>query len=621
MGVIWTEEQQKVISLRDRNILVSAAAGSGKTAVLVERILSKICDPKKPVDIDRLLIMTFTRAAAGEMKERISAAIDQKLYDNPDNEQLQRQTSLIHNAQITTIDGFCAYIIRNYFHMIDLDPGYRTAEEGELKLLREDVMKEVLEEAYTQKDEKFLNLVECYANGKTDDEIRDMIYKLYDASMSHPFPEEWIEECLRVYQVDNVEDLRGTKWMTLLWKAAEECISEIDDLLERATHICREIDGPYFYETALESDSFLLKEAKERAAKRDYNGMASLLAAHKYARLSAKKDLNVDEEKKKQVKDLRDTEKYLWKELEEHYFSQSEEHILEALKYCRKPLEGLARITLQFKVAFAEKKREKNVLDFSDMEHFALEILMKKEGEDIIPSTAAKELSARYEEVMVDEYQDSNLVQEMITNLVSGWADGRKNIFMVGDVKQSIYRFRLARPELFMEKYHSYSLEDAKEQRVDLYKNFRSRREVLSSVNYIFRQIMGEDLGGITYDDENALYTGASFPEKEHVVGEKTNDPGNTTEVLLIEKDGEELSEEENGNQTVQEQEALAIAQRIRKMVGNEEVLDKETGRYRKVEYGDIVILLRSATGWAEPFSQVLTSKGSRYSFELSESL
>ena len=610
MGVIWTEEQQKVISLRDRNILVSAAAGSGKTAVLVERILSKICDPKKPVDIDRLLIMTFTRAAAGEMKERISAAIDQKLYDNPDNEHLQRQTSLIHNAQITTIDGFCAYIIRNYFHMIDLDPGYRTAEEGELKLLREDVMKEVLEEAYAQKDEKFLNLVECYANGKTDDEIRDMIYKLYDASMSHPFPEEWIEECLRVYQVDNVEDLRGTKWMTLLWKAAEECISEIDDLLERATHICREIDGPYFYETALESDSLLLKEAKERAAKRDYNGMASLLAAHKYARLSAKKDLNVDEEKKKQVKDLRDTEKYLWKELEEHYFSQSEEHILEALKYCRKPMEGLARITLQFKAAFAAKKREKNVLDFSDMEHFALEILMKKEGEDIIPSTAAKELSARYEEVMVDEYQDSNLVQEMITNLVSGWADGRKNIFMVGDVKQSIYRFRLARPELFMEKYHSYSLEDAKEQRVDLYKNFRSRREVLSSVNYIFRQIMGEDLGGITYDDENALYTGASFPEKEHVVGEKTNDPENTTEVLLIEKDGEELSEEENGNQTVQELEALAIAQRIRKMVGNEEVLDKETGRYRKVEYGDIVILLRSATGWAEPFSQVLTSKG-----------
>ena len=244
MGVTWTEEQQKVISLRDRNILVSAAAGSGKTAVLVQRILSKIMDPERPVDIDRLLIMTFTRAAAGEMKERISAAIDQTLYDNPDNEHLQRQASLIHNAQITTIDGFCAYIIRNYFHMIDLDPGYRTAEEGELKLLREDVMKEVLEAAYDKKDEKFLSLVECYATGKTDDEIRDMIYKLYDASMSHPFPEEWIQECLEVYQVDSLEALRDTPWMNLIWEAADESITQVREFLSRAAAICREAAGP-----------------------------------------------------------------------------------------------------------------------------------------------------------------------------------------------------------------------------------------------------------------------------------------------------------------------------------------------------------------------------------------
>ena len=333
MGVKWTKQQQQVIDLRDRNILVSAAAGSGKTAVLVERIITMLTDEEHPVNVDELLIVTFTEAAAGEMKERIRGAIEKALEENPENEHLKRQATLIHNAQITTIHSFCLSVIRDHFHVIDIDPGFRTAEEGELKLLREDVMKEVLEEAYAQKDEKFLNLAECYANGKTDDEIRDMIYKLYDASMSHPFPEEWIEECQRVYQVDNVIELRNTKWMTLLWNAALESISEIEELLDCATHICREIDGPYFYETALESDSLLLKEAKERAAKRDYNGMTSLLAAHKYARLSAKKDLNVDEEKKKQVKDLRDTEKYIWKELEEHYFSQSEEHILEALKY------------------------------------------------------------------------------------------------------------------------------------------------------------------------------------------------------------------------------------------------------------------------------------------------
>ena len=601
MGVTWTEEQKKVISLRDRNILVSAAAGSGKTAVLVERILSKIMDPARPVDIDRLLIMTFTRAAAGEMKERISAAIDQKLCENPDNEHLQRQATLIHNAQITTIDGFCAYIIRNYFHMIGLDPGYRTAEEGELKLLREDVMKEVLEAAYDRKDEKFLTLVECYATGKTDDEIRDMIYRLYDASMSHPFPEEWIKECLRAYEVDSLEELRSSGAMELIWKIAEENLNQIRAFLDRAEEVCHSMNGPYAYDKAIGDDRLLLEDALNCAEKQDYDGLSELLKEHKFARLATIRDPEVDDEKKELVKDYRDREKEIWGELKEKYFNQSEEQLLIYLKYCQKPLEGLAEITRKFKGTFAAKKREKNILDFTDMEHFALEILMQKDGETITPSAAARELSARYDEVMVDEYQDSNLVQEMITNLVSGWADKRKNIFMVGDVKQSIYRFRLARPELFMEKYHSYSLEDGSEQRVDLHKNFRSRKEVLSSVNYIFRQIMGEDLGGITYDDDNALYAGASFPDKEH-------EEAAQTEVLLIEKDGEEL--EEKGAQTVQELEALAIAQRIQRIVGIEEVLDKETGTYRKAEYGDIVILLRTSTGWAEPFSQVLTSKG-----------
>ena len=438
MGVTWTEEQQKVISLRDRNILVSAAAGSGKTAVLVQRILSKIMDTERPVDIDRLLIMTFTRAAAGEMKERISAAIDQMLYDNTDNEHLQRQASLIHNAQITTIDGFCAYIIRNYFHMINLDPGYRTAEEGELKLLREDVMKEVLEAAYARKDEKFLSLVECYATGKTDDEIRDMIYKLYDASMSHPFPEEWIEECLEVYQVDSLEDHHDTPWMKLIWDAADESIVQVRELLSRAAAICREESGPYFYEAALDDDILLLRAAETAVKERDYNGFSELLKNHKYARLSTKKDLSVDEEKKIQVKDLRDSAKGLWNELTEKYFNQTEELILEYLQYCRRPMEGLAEVTLQYKDAFADRKREQNILDFTDMEHFALDILMHKEGDTITPSAAAWELSARYDEVMVDEYQDSNLVQEMITNLVAGWQTNGK-IFLWLEMSSRVY--------------------------------------------------------------------------------------------------------------------------------------------------------------------------------------
>ena len=601
MGVQWTKEQQEVIRLRDRNILVSAAAGSGKTAVLVERILSKITDKEHPVDIDRLLIMTFTRAAAGEMKERISAAIEKALCEDPDNEHLQRQTTLLHTAQITTIDGFCAYIIRNYFHLIGLDPGYRTADEGELKLLRGDVVKALLEEYYAKKDEKFQKFVECFATGKSDENLGNLIQKLYEMAMSNPFPQEWLSGCMDDYRIDSLEELRETEWMRMLWDAVKDELQEAKLLVQEARRICSEPDGPYLYDEALSSDLLLIRSLQELAEKRDYNGTAEILMKPSFARLSTKKAADVDEQKKQRVKDLRDEEKGILKELGQRYFQSAEKELLEVIRYIRGPIEMLVELTARFKKQFGEAKREKNILDFTDMEHFALDILMHKEGDTITPSAAAWELSARYDEVMVDEYQDSNLVQEMITNLVAGWADKRKNIFMVGDVKQSIYRFRLARPELFMEKYHRYSLEDSEEQRIDLHKNFRSRGTVLSSVNYLFRQIMGEDLGGITYEDENALYTGASFPERAD--GKEPE-----TEVLLIEKDGEEL--EEQGNQTVQELEALAIAQRIQKLVGIEEVLDKDSGTYRKAGYGDIVILLRTSAGWAEPFSQVLASKG-----------
>lgn len=601
MGVQWTKEQQEVIRLRDRNILVSAAAGSGKTAVLVERILSKITDKEHPVDIDRLLIMTFTRAAAGEMKERISAAIEKALCEDPDNEHLQRQTTLLHTAQITTIDGFCAYIIRNYFHLIGLDPGYRTADEGELKLLRGDVVKALLEEYYAKKDEKFQKFVECFATGKSDENLGNLIQKLYEMAMSNPFPQEWLSGCMDDYRIDSLEELRETEWMRMLWDAVKDELQEAKLLVQEARRICSEPDGPYLYDEALSSDLLLIRSLQELAEKRDYNGTAEILMKPSFARLSTKKAADVDEQKKQRVKDLRDEEKEILKELGQRYFQSAEKELLEVIRYIRGPIEMLVELTARFKKQFGEAKREKNILDFTDMEHFALDILMHKEGDTITPSAAAWELSARYDEVMVDEYQDSNLVQEMITNLVAGWADKRKNIFMVGDVKQSIYRFRLARPELFMEKYHRYSLEDSEEQRIDLHKNFRSRGTVLSSVNYLFRQIMGEDLGGITYEDENALYTGASFPERAD--GKEPE-----TEVLLIEKDGEEL--EQQGNQTVQELEALAIAQRIQKLVGIEEVLDKDSGTYRKAGYGDIVILLRTSAGWAEPFSQVLASKG-----------
>ena len=602
MAMEWTKEQEKVIMLRDRNILVSAAAGSGKTAVLVQRILEKIMDKKNPVDMDQLLIMTFTRAAAGEMKERISRALEKALLENPDDEHLQRQTTLIHTAQITTIDGFCAWVIRNYFHLIGLDPGYRTADEGELKLLREDVMKNLLEEAYAQGGDAFRFFVDCYSSGKTDEGIKELIFRLYDAAMSNPYPGEWLDECLAQYRVSEDHDINEAGWMKLLWEYAKQDLYEAAELAGEALGICGEDGGPYLYEEAIDSDLLLLSELQNVAEQQDFDKMVQMLSGISYKRLSGKKMPEAEERKKDQVKQLRENVKEILNDLGSRYFLCELEKIKEVFAASARPMEIFINMTKAFAERFAAAKREENLLDFTDMEHFALDILVEKKDGEYHMSEAARELSQRYEEVLVDEYQDSNLVQELLTTCVSGWAKQRNNIFMVGDVKQSIYRFRLARPELFMEKYKSYTLEDSPKQRIDLHKNFRSRRQVLDSVNYVFRQIMGEDLGGITYDDAAALYPGAVFPEGE--------DPDFVkTEVLLVEKDGEEL-EDEQGSKNARELEALAVGQKIKAMVGKQQITDRETGQYRPIEYGDIVILLRTASGWAEAFSEVLSSMG-----------
>ena len=607
MAVKWTKEQEQVIGLRNRNILVSAAAGSGKTAVLVQRILGKVMDPEHPVDIDRLLIMTFTRAAAGEMRERIANALEDALGENPENEHLQRQTTLIHTAQITTIDGFCAYVIRNYFHLIGLDPGYRTGEEGELKLLQEDVMKELLEAYYAKDQEKYKYFIECYAAGKSDEGIRDLIYSLYHAAMSNPYPDEWLEKCIDSYKNTDIESIKASEWMKLLWKNVLADLEQAKGLAEEARKLCFSPGGPYLYDDAISSDLLLIRDAQEKALTGDFDGTRAVLGSPAFARLSTKKPKEpVDDLLKEQVKALRENEKDILKDLGSRYFTVGEEELPLLLECCREPVEMLVELTREFIRLYGEKKREKNILDFTDMEHFALEILMERvadEGEaGYRMSQAARELSMKYDEVMVDEYQDSNLVQEMITTCVSGWAKKSKNIFMVGDVKQSIYRFRLARPELFMEKYKKYMLTDSEEQRIDLHKNFRSRSQVLSCANFIFRQIMGEDLGGIAYDEAASLYPGAVFPEG-------ARDEFLSTEVLLVEKDSEELEDLMEG-QDARELEALAISHRIQEMVGKEKILDKETGEYRPVRYGDIVILLRTASGWSETFTDVLSAHG-----------
>ncbi|MGN1184299.1 MAG: UvrD-helicase domain-containing protein, partial [Oliverpabstia sp.] len=492
MGVNWTKEQQQVIDLQNRNILVSAAAGSGKTAVLVERILKKMTRKENPVDIDRLLIVTFTRAAAGEMRERLTAAVEKRLEEDPDNEHLQRQQTLIYNAQITTIDGFCSYIIRNYFHTIDLDPGYRIANEGELKLLRMDVAKELLEARYAEGSPEFHQFIEVFATGKSDENIAELILKLYDFAMSNPWPQEWLESCKEPYLVETEEELLNSRWMEKLWRDVELSLEQAEFYLEQSLELLQEIDGPYMYEDALRSDKMLLEHLQQVCRDRDFNGCCSLLQNHKFAVLSRKKDDAVSDGLRQQTKENRDLMKEILKEVKERYFYGDTEKILQEMKLCRQPVLQLLQLTEDFAECFAEKKKKRNIVDFPDIEHYALEILVKKENGELIYTDAAEEFSQRFEEILIDEYQDSNLVQETLLQSVSRMRHGHNNVFMVGDVKQSIYRFRLARPELFMEKYDTYTLEDSPCQRIDLHRNFRSRKEVLAGVNYIFEQIMGK---------------------------------------------------------------------------------------------------------------------------------
>lgn len=595
MGVSWTEEQQKVIDTRNCNILVSAAAGSGKTAVLVERIVQRITDKNNPVDIDELLIVTFTRAAAGEMKERIRLAIEKKLEENPEDEHLQRQSTLVHHALITTIDSFCSYIVKNYFHLIDLDPSYRMGDEGEMRLLQADVADAVLEEAYTNADPSFLAFSDGFAGGKTDKKIPEMMIKLYSFSMSYPYPEEWLLNCRKAYEVASVEELEHADWMILIKNEVQQEIEEAVTLLKQALEIAREPDGPVFYSNLLEDEVLALEKLEKT---KSFFEWKEILDKLEFKRLPSGKKAEkefVSEVQQELAKNLRSEAKDQLKALRERYFQETAQEMLENIQKAGEPVGVLVDLTLSFMKRYKEKKKEKNILDFGDLEHYALEILINHTEEKDERTDAARELSQKFAEIMIDEYQDSNLVQEKLLTSVSKIEDGIYNIFMVGDVKQSIYRFRLARPDLFMEKFKTYPQEVGKDcLRIDLHKNFRSRAEVLEGVNYLFYQIMGEDLGGVEYDNTAALYPGRIFPAKP----EEEKEPA--TEVLLLEED------EDN----TRELEARMVALRIGEMVGKYLVLDKKTEEYRPAKYSDFTILLRTMSGWGETFKKILNSCG-----------
>lgn len=601
----WTVEQKKVIEVRNKNVLVSAAAGSGKTAVLVEHIISLITEKessmeeyakkKSPLDIDELLIVTFTNAAAAEMRERIGTAIEKAVEADPENIHMQKQQTLIHTAPITTIDSFCLKVVREHFDMLELDPAFRIGDEGEKKLFKSDVVKELLEDYYGEGREEFFRFVEGYSTGKSDAGIEELILRLYEFSMSNPDPQEWLTGCAAEYQVTNLSEWNETKAMAFLMDYLKRMAQDMKERALRAIHIIEEGNGPYMYEAALQSDLLFLENLCKMNT---YESFGGALKAVSFTRLSSKRDACVDDMKKEQVKRIRDSIKQDIKDITKQFYFRTPEQMLEDIASIRSNVEILIELTQEFIKRYQEKKREKNILDFHDIEHFALEILTeKREDGKRMPSSVAAEYRESYKEIMIDEYQDSNLVQEEILTSVSRIWEGKPNIFMVGDVKQSIYKFRLARPELFMQKYKTYQTDGEKEQRIDLHKNFRSREEVLKSVNDIFFRIMTQDLGKISYTKEAALYTGAVF-EPDTIVGAQDR----KTELYVIERQTED-GEENKEDYTSIELEAKVIAKRIRELTREGTglpVWDKEKKCYRTAKYGDIVILLRAISGFTE---------------------
>ena len=465
--------------------------------------------------------------------------------------------------------------------------------------------KELFEDYYAEGDEDFTTFVECYAAGKSDESLKEHVLDLYDASMSNPWPEEWLDGCVENYCLDPEKGIVETKWYQSLWEIVDSALKEAEELNRSAMEICGESEGPELYLDALQKDLVLIRQ--ELSDKQDYDQMVQTLQNLSFARLSTKKMEGVSGQLKSLVKDIREDAKDILKDLGSRYFQCSLEELTELTLASAGPLKMLVKLTKDFAQRFSDKKREKNVLDFSDMEHFALEILLKKEGDICTPSQAARELSEKYDEVLLDEYQDSNMVQELILTSISRCSMGQNNLFMVGDVKQSIYRFRLACPELFMEKYDTYTTEDSENQKIELHKNFRSRKEVLFDVNFIFRKIMHRNLGNVEYDDNAALYAGIEFPKL--VTNVETDDltaaksPLSGSEILLF--DADSVTET-----NAREAEARMIGGQIKAIVGRELVYDKESRHYRKAEYRDIVILLRSLSGWSEEFLAVLSDMG-----------
>ncbi|CUQ19782.1 helicase-exonuclease AddAB subunit AddA [Clostridium baratii] len=610
----WTKEQLKAIDTRRCNLLVAAAAGSGKTAVLVERIIKIVTNEKNPVDIDKLLVVTFTSAAAAEMRERIAAAITKALERNPSSKSLQRQLTLLSRANITTMHSFCLDVIKNNFHTIDLDPAFRIGDETEGTLLKNEILDEMFEDYYEKDDMEFFNLVEAYSGSKDDEKLKEMVLELYRFSMSGPWPEKWLTEKAEEFNISSLEELDKTVWVEVLKNDINMEVDSFINLYYKAIEMINETEGIEEYLDTFNDELsriINLKESLDLGLSEIYDKLFKI----SFGRLkSIRKNKVSDVDAQNLVKSIRDEVKKKICKLQDDIFMLSPTEMLEGINLTYPFMKKLSEITLEFSKRFSERKKEKNMLDFNDLEHLCLKILIDKTEEgDTIPSKVSDNFRELFDEVLVDEYQDSNNVQEAIINLVSRKNTDNPNVFMVGDVKQSIYRFRQAKPELFLEKYNTYSRNDeGKNKVIQLYKNFRSREEVINAVNYIFKEVMSLNVGELEYTEDEALNLGANFKE----LNEEGAYKGGEVELHILDKNitSENEDEDEEDIDSIN-LEARVVARRINELMSqaNEEkfrVLDKETGEYRPLKYKDIVILLRATKNWSEIFLDELGLSG-----------
>ncbi|MBH6997913.1 helicase-exonuclease AddAB subunit AddA [Clostridioides difficile] len=625
----WTKEQLEVIESRECNLLVAAAAGSGKTAVLVERIIQMITSRENPIDIDKLLVVTFTNAAASEMRERIGDAIGKALDENPENKHLQNQLVLLNKSSITTIHSFCLDVIKSNFHRINLDPNFRIGDQTECAILKQEAIEEVFEDLYEERDEGFLNLVESYAERGGDKEVQDIILGIYSFAMASPEPKKWLIDSAERFNIDENFDFSQSIWARAILDTVKIEINGLCLNMERAL---KEVESIEELETFAEKLSVEYKkiadisQACNKSWDEAYKKMASMSFENyvKGVKRISKDAPSYIKESKEKAKTIRDKTKKSLESIVSATFNKDNDSIREEIKYLYNIVKPISSVVLRFEEEYSNKKREKGIIDFNDIEHFALNILTDvDEKGNIVPSDIAVGYRNKFYEIFIDEYQDSNLVQEVLLKAVANTET--PNRFMVGDVKQSIYRFRQAKPELFLQKYNNYNdKKGSSHRKIMLYKNFRSREEVVDAVNYIFENIMNENIGEIEYTEKERLNLGANF----NVDTDEKSIIGGATEIHLIQKDNkldddiindkdDRINNKEN---EIEEEENLDNIQLEARMVGNiikdlmkvnedgkiQKVYDKGIDGYRPVEFRDIVILLRATSAWAPVFADEL---------------